>query len=94
MRRKYPDPAMNRYFYKLSFTFEFELPKSRSNQNTDKIFFAYCYPYTFTKLINFLKEIQIEYKECDYYTEGVLCKSLSGVETPLLTITSRVRSDT
>ena len=93
LRRKHIDPAQVRYFYKLSFTFEFELPKSRSNQVTDKIFFAYCFPYTFTKLINFLKEIQIDYKECDYYEEGILCKTLSGVEVPLLTITSRVKSD-
>ena len=31
LRRKSPDPALVRYFYKLSFTFEFETPKLRSN---------------------------------------------------------------
>ena len=29
----------------------------------------------------------------DFYREGILCKTLGGVEVPLLTISSRLNSD-
>ena len=93
MRRRSQDPALVRYFYKLSFTYDFEPPKAHTSQRTEKVYFAYCFPYTFTKLHNFLKEVQVEFKDCDHYQEGILCKSLSGLEVPILTITSRVKSD-
>lgn len=78
------DPLKNKYFYQLSFTHTFD-------NHDDKVFFAYCYPYTFSHLQNFLKEIKTPNK--DYYQESVLGKSLSGVDIPLITITSRLHRD-
>lgn len=41
-----------KYFYKLTFTYEFK------NQD-DKVFFSYCYPYTFSKLCNLLRDYTV-----------------------------------
>jgi cytosolic carboxypeptidase protein 2/3 len=71
----------------LSFTYT--LPKN----NKDKIYFAYSIPYTFSKLTNFLKSVNLQHKDSDFLKETILCKSLSGIPVPLLTITSRVHSD-
>lgn len=43
LRRKHRDPLKNKFYYELSFNYKF-------NEQEDKIFFAYCYPYTFSKL--------------------------------------------
>ena len=40
-----------------------------------------------------MREINLNYKDSDIYKEGILCKSLSGVDVPLLTISSRLQSD-
>lgn len=36
----------------MSFTYDFE------NNEDDETYFAYCFPYSFTKLSNFLKNIK------------------------------------
>jgi hypothetical protein len=43
VRRKRSDPTKNKYFYQLQFSYKFEAP-------TDKVYFAYCYPYTYSML--------------------------------------------
>ena len=55
------------------------------------MYFSYSYPYTFSTLQQFIKEASLNQK--DFLGESVLCKSLSGVEIPILTITSRLHSD-
>jgi hypothetical protein len=52
IRKKHFDPAMCQYYYQLSFTYTF-------TRSSDKVFFAYCYPYTFSMLQRFLKEISL-----------------------------------
>lgn len=69
--------------------FTYSLGKS----DRDHIFFAYCYPYSYSKLISFLKQLHLDVRERDCLKETVLCKSLSGVSVPLLTISSRVHTD-
>jgi hypothetical protein len=49
------------------------------------VFFAYSIPYTFTRLTKLIDEIK---EQTDIVKADVLCKSLSGVEVPLLTITN------
>ena len=83
IRRQY-DNGNVRYFYELSFTHTFTATE-------DKVYFAYCFPYTFSKLQSFLKELTGP--KLDHLMESVLCKSLSGVDVPMLTVTSRLRSD-
>lgn len=75
----------NLRFSELSFTYT--LPSKQQEQ----IYFAYCFPYTFSRLTAFLKQLSIDAADC--VKETVLCKSLSGLPVPLLTITSRVNSD-
>ena len=63
MRRKSSDPAKVRYYFSLTFTFEFKPEK-------DKVFFSYCYPYTFSKLQRLLKDYTIgrdgKPKQCEH----------------------------
>ena len=84
IRRRGRDPGRTRYFYELRFSHTFSAAE-------DKVFFSHCYPYTFTKLQTFVQELTAP--KLDHLMESVLCKSLSGVDIPMLTITSRLRSD-
>ena len=43
-RKNQYDPTKHRYFHQLTFTFTF-----RANV-ADKVYFSYCFPYTFTRL--------------------------------------------
>lgn len=72
----------------LTFSLDFEKTKER-----EKIFFAYCFPYSFSMLQRFLKETSLNYAHCDYFKESVICKSLSGIDVPLITISSRLLAD-
>ena len=62
--------------------------------------FAYSVPYTFTKLQNYARQLMKSHvdayskPENQYMKETVLCKSLSGLEVPVITISSRVNSRT
>jgi hypothetical protein len=67
-----------RTYYSLTFTYKFQ-------HSGDKVYFAYAFPYTFTRLLNVMKELGTD--RDDIVKQEVLCKSLSGVEVPLLTIT-------
>ena len=90
------DPSRVIYYSMLTFSFNFERNKDSGKQlkdNTEKIYFAYCFPYTFTMLQNFLREVNLQQKDSDIFKESVLCKSLSGVDVPFLTITSRMKTD-
>ena len=59
--------------------------------NDDKIYISYNYPYTFSMLHRLLKELALSNES--FYGESVLCKSLSGVDVPMVTITSRLSTD-
>lgn len=87
VRRPSYDPA--RFIYYSTLKFDFEFTKG------EKVFFAYCFPYTFTMLSNFIRNVGLVHNQdsSDIYKEGVLCKSLSGVDVPIITITSRIKSD-
>lgn len=88
VRRSNIDPMLVQYYYSLKFKYTFD-----SRAKSDTVCFAYCYPYTFTKLQRFLKAVSLEQKDNDCYSEQLLCKSLSGLDVPLLTITSRLQQD-
>lgn len=72
----------------MSFTHEF-------TEAEDVIYFSYSFPYSFSSLHSFLnnqKEASRMMK-LDYMKEGILCKSLGGLEVPMITISSRLLSD-
>ena len=84
MRRKHADPARCKYYYELKFSYTFET-------DDDKVFFAYCYPYTYSHLQSFLKTLNSA--KSSFIRETVLVKSLSGADVPMLTVTSRLNTD-
>ena len=59
---------------------------------SDKIFFAPTIPYTYSTLINHIEKIKQIQNELDYQHWVVeiktLCKTLGGVDVPLLKITN------
>lgn len=57
------------------------------------MYFAYCFPYTLTKLTKLLESFRFNPGVKNILNETVLCKTLSGIDLPLLTVTSRVNSD-
>lgn len=73
------NPYTNRCYYCLSFTYTFRHPQSR-------VFFAYAIPYTYTRLRKLAHELS-QGAEMRLKRE-TLCKSLSGVEVPLLIVTN------
>jgi cytosolic carboxypeptidase protein 2/3 len=75
------DQSSNRYFYTATFTYTFEYAD-------DSVFFSYCYPYTYSDLTRDIGSIEENPDRRKFLQRGVLCKTLAGVECPLLTITS------
>ena len=69
--------SSRKVYFMLSFDFSFEY-----DDNT--VWFAYAIPYTFTKLSKFIESIN----ENPYIQVSQLCKSLSGLDVPLITLTN------
>lgn len=76
-------------FYQLSFTHNFEA------EDEDETYFAYSFPYTFTRLSSLLHELKQRKEIKSFYKDATpLCSSLSGVEVPYLIVTSRAHQET
>jgi len=58
IRINHSDPAHIRYYYKLTFSVTLE-------KEEDKIYFAYSYPYSFSKLTHFLQGLNAECRNKD-----------------------------
>lgn len=56
VRRPSADPSRVIYYSMLTFSFDFEKSKDNKMKDNEKIYFAYCFPYSFTMLQNFLRE--------------------------------------
>jgi len=52
VRRK--NDQVTKYYYQLSFSY-----KCAEYENGDKVYFSYSYPYTFSTLQNFIKELAL-----------------------------------
>ncbi|CAG9335829.1 unnamed protein product [Blepharisma stoltei] len=66
--------------YTLSFIYNFEY-------ENDLVYFAHCYPYTYTDLKNLLNSLQ----NCEEILRiNTLCQTLAGNDCPVLTITESV----
>ena len=66
-------------YFSLSFSYQFENPHS-------KVYFAYAFPYTFSRLCGFLTSLTSTHSSI--LKRDVLCKTLSGVDVPFITITN------
>jgi murein tripeptide amidase MpaA len=71
--------AKGNTFYTLTFKYEFLF-------DSDTVYFAYCYPYTYTKLLQDLDSLEINYSEI--LTRRTLCLSISEKRCELVTITA------
>ena len=72
----------NKYMYSLTWTCKFQ------NAN-DTYYFAHCYPYTYSDLQDYLKEIQEDPIKSKYCKVKILCRSLAENLVHLLTITNQ-----
>ncbi|KAM8974616.1 cytosolic carboxypeptidase 3 [Pelodytes ibericus] len=68
-------------YYSLSWTFKFP-------HSSDTCYFAYCYPYTYSNLQDYLADIANDPERSKYCKIRVLCHSLAGNMVYVLTITN------
>ena len=69
-------------YYTLTFTYDFEY-------EDDSVYFAYCYPYTYSDMLDDLNKIGADPIKSQFCTRRTLCMSLAGNKIEMLTITSR-----
>lgn len=81
---RFKDYVNGQKTFVLSFTFDFS--------SHSKTFFSYTFPYTFSDLEKLLKWVK-KHKENHCKIEN-LCKSLSGLDIPVITITNNVSCNT
>jgi hypothetical protein len=79
---KRENTGRSRYYYSLSFNYEFK-------HSNDAVYFAYCYPYTYSDLGRELGLLQRDRKKAQYITQTTLCRTLAGNNCHLLTITGK-----
>eukprot|EP00054_Salpingoeca_dolichothecata_P030847 m.254508 g.254508 ORF g.254508 m.254508 type:complete len:1047 (+) comp26731_c1_seq3:106-3246(+) len=70
-----------RYFYTLSFSW-------KAKHDNDEVFFAHCYPYTYSDLQDYLRAKCTDLRLTNRLRRRTLCKTLAGNVCDLLTITS------
>lgn len=68
--------------YSLTWTLQFPY-------DSDTCYLAHCYPYTYSQLQSYLRNISSNPAVASYCTVRVLCHSLAGNAVYVLTITSR-----
>lgn len=83
--RKIVLPSMedSKFFYTLSFSYTFD-------QAYDTVFFAYCYPYTYTDLKKYLKGLEENLYIQKYLKIENLSRTIAGNECFCITITDRI----
>ena len=90
-QRKYKYVFLDEYTqsYKTPYCLQFEYVCTLSD---DVVSFAYCPPYTYSKLLQTVSEIMQtqSLRGQNYVQEEKLCQSLSGADLPLLTITGKI----
>ena len=69
-------------YYTHTFTYDFEFPD-------DTVYFAYCYPYTYTDMLEDLNKISTDQVKSQFAKRSTLCETLAGNKCEVLTITSR-----
>jgi hypothetical protein len=80
VRKETRDFTQVRYYYTLSFSHTFA-------HEEDTVYFAYSVPYTLTDLRNDIVRLDSDPERRSNFTTSALCKSLAGVDVPLITIT-------
>lgn len=83
---KKPTNGVFRSYYTHTFTYNFEY-------DNDTVYFAYCYPYTFTDLTEDLNKLMADPVKAQFTTRKTLCQTLAGNPLEILTITSKQNSE-
>eukprot|EP00347_Sterkiella_histriomuscorum_P004799 403359053 len=73
-------------YYTLTFSYEFQY-------DDDIVYFAYCYPYTYTDLQEELNRISNDPIKSQFCARKTLCQSVAENKIEMLTITSRQNLD-
>ncbi|GIQ90555.1 hypothetical protein KIPB_013392, partial [Kipferlia bialata] len=69
------------HFYSLTFSFRFQ-------HMHDTVYFAHCFPYTYSDLCRYLGEIEADPRKGQYMRRRAMCRTVSGNTCDLLTITA------
>ena len=80
--RKQSENPFSPQYYSLTFTYKFP-------HDQDTVYFAYSVPYTYSDLRNDLAEIETNPARAVNFSRRVLCKTLSGEDCDVITITNR-----
>ncbi|DBA02348.1 TPA: hypothetical protein N0F65_007167 [Lagenidium giganteum] len=88
-------------YYTLSFVYEFVFPPEAASVAADDmitaqpqvVYFAHCYPYTYTKLQRYLLSLQKDPERSRFFKRRVLCRTIAGNQCDLLTITDFSQDD-
>ena len=78
---RYETSKGDKSLYSLTWTTEFP-------HKNDTVYFAHCYPYTYTDLQDYLLELSNDPIKSKICKQRVLCRTLAGNLVYLLTITS------
>ena len=78
--KKKKDKVVRSKYFTLSFTYTFE--------NPDTVFFAHCFPYTYSNLQSFLSTLESDRRIHSFVRRKLLCYSLANNRCDLLTISS------
>ena len=81
------DSKLPQFYYTLSFVYTFEYDR-------DVVYFAHCYPYTYTDLQGFLSRCALQPDNSTTLRIDSLCLSNTGNDCPVLTITQNVHTYT
>jgi hypothetical protein len=79
------DPKIPTHFYTLTFNYVFE-------KAGETVYFAHCYPYTYSDLQSYLGRLHDEIGNSDILRIDALCKSQAGNDCHLLTITDQIET--
>ena len=78
---RYTMGKSDRWYYSLTWTVTFA-------HDRDTVYFAHCYPYTYSDLQDYLNDIQNDPIKSKFCRQRLLCRSLASNCIQLLTITS------
>ena len=84
--KKSKDRTRRQHHYTLSFSYTFQGP--------DTVYFAHCFPYTYTRLQNYLLALERDTRIATFIRRKMLCCTLANNRCDLLTITAPSQNPT
>ena len=66
------------FYFSLSFAMKFQRNIINLSDDYDTIYMAHCYPYTFTQLLKYLRNIESDPNKRSKVQRKVLCQTIAG----------------